>query len=201
PAWLLAYLLKPLAMRITRAGLPFGAAVLLLYIVVPALALLVGLQLVPALTDQATRISSHLDEYTSKLSGLVDYAKGVLASLGVSAPDIQTVENKIRDAAGSIGNVALQGGVSTVGSIGNELFRITLVVLFSVYFLLDGDKLSASALAAMPERWREGATLVVNSVERSFGSFVRGQLLAALAYALVNAAVMFGFGLPDVAVS
>src|SRR5438874_2205174 len=103
-AWLLAYLLKPLAMRITRAGLPFGAAVLLLYIVVPALALLVGLQLVPALTDQATRISGHLDEYTSKLSGLVDYAKGVLASLGVSAPDIQTVENKIRDAAGGIGN-------------------------------------------------------------------------------------------------
>jgi len=186
---------------ITRTGLPFGVAVLLVYIIGPAFALLVGYLLVPAITDQATQISSHLDDYTSKLSGLVDYVKGVLASLGVSAADLQDMENKIRDAAGSVGQAVLQGGAGTVGGIGNELFRITLILIFSISFLMDGDKLAGKALAAMPERWREGATLIVKSVETSFGSFVRGQLLSALAYALLTAAVMLAFGLPNVAVS
>jgi predicted PurR-regulated permease PerM len=200
-AWLLAYLLKPLVMMITRTGLPFGVAVLLLYIIGPALLLLVGYLLAPAIMDQATRISSNLDEYTSKLSGLVDYARGALVSLGVSVSDLQELENKIRDAAGSVGRAVLQGGMGTVGSIGNELFRITLVLIFSISFLVDGDWLAGRALAAIPERWREGATLIVKSVERSFGSFVRGQLLSALAYALLTAGVMLAFGLPNVAIS
>jgi predicted PurR-regulated permease PerM len=206
-AWLLAYLLKPLVRMITRMGLPFGVrvpfgiAVLLVYIIGPALALLAGYLLIPAITDQATQISSHLDEYTSKLSGLVEWAKGALTTLGVSASDLQGLEKNIREASGNVGQAVLQGGISTIGSIGNELFRITLVLIFSISFLVDGDRLAGRSLAAMPQRWREGATFIVKSVETSFGSFVRGQLFSALAYALLTAAVMLTFGLPNVAVS
>jgi predicted PurR-regulated permease PerM len=199
-AWLLAYLLKPLVHLITRAHVPFWAAVLIVYIVGPAILVVVGYLLVPVITGQATEITNHLDDYSSKLSGLVDDAKGALTSLGVSASDIQGLENKVRDAAGGVGQAVLQGGIGTVGGIGNELFRITLVIIFSLSFLVDGDKLAAKSLAAMPERWRDGATLIVKSVETSFGSFVRGQLFSALVYALLNAVVMVGFGLPDVAV-
>jgi predicted PurR-regulated permease PerM len=196
-AWLLAYLLKPLVQMIARIGLPFGVVVLLMYILGPALILLLGYLLIPALTHQATEISSHLDEYSTKLGGLVDYAKGVLSSLGVSTSDIAGLENNIREEAGSIGQWVLQGGVSTIQGLGNEFFRITLVLIFSASFLLDGDKLSEKSLAAMPEQWRGGAILIVKAIEASFGSFVRGQLLFALAYALMNAAVMLGFGLPN----
>jgi len=200
-AWLLAYLLKPLVMLITRARVPFWAAVLLVYIIVPAILIVVGFLLVPAITDQATQITNHLDEYSSKLSGLVDNAKGALASLGVSASDIQGLEDKIRGAAGGVGQAVLAGGVGTVGGIGNELFRISLIIIFSISFLVDGDKLASMSLAALPERWREGATLIVKSVETSFGSFVRGQLFSSLVYALLNAVVMVGFGLPNVVVA
>jgi len=199
-AWLLAYLLKPLVLLLTRARLPFWAAVLFVYIIGPAILLVVGYLVIPAITDQATQITNHLDEYSSKLTGLVDNAKGALTSLGVSASDVQGLENKIRDAAGGVGQAVLDGAGGAVGGIGNELFRISLVIIFSISFLIDGDKLATTALAAMPGRWREGATLIVKSVETSFGSFVRGQLFSALVYALLNAVVMVGFGLPNVAV-
>jgi predicted PurR-regulated permease PerM len=198
--WLLAFLLKPLVQRITRLGLPFGVAAALVFIIGPAIVLLVGYLLIPVIVEQANQISSHIDEYSNKLSGLVDYAKGVLTSLGVSVADIQNLESKVRDAAASIGQAVLEGGTGTIGNIGNELFRISLVLIFSISFLLDGDKLAAKALAAMPERWREGATFIVKSVETSFGSFVRGQLFSALAYALLNGAIMLVFGLPYIAV-
>jgi predicted PurR-regulated permease PerM len=132
---------------------------------------------------------------------LVDSVKGVLSSLGVSASDLQTLQDKIRDTAKSGGQAVLQGGVSTVGSIANELFHIGLVLTFSVSFLVDGDKMASKALASMPERWREGAVLIVKSIEESFGSFVRGQLFCSLAYALATAAVMLAFGLPNVVVA
>jgi predicted PurR-regulated permease PerM len=182
-------------------GLPFGVAAVLVYVIGPALALAVGYLLIPAVMNQANQISSHLDEYSSKLSGLLDYVKGVLGSLGVSAADIESLQARIRDTAGSIIRVALEGGVGTVGSVGNELFRISLVLIFSISFLLDGDKLAGKALDAMPPRWRDGATFVVESVQTSFGSFVREQLFSALAYAVLNAGIMLAFGLPYAAVS
>jgi len=200
-AWLLAYLLRPVLSRITRTGLPFGVAVLLVYIIVPALLLLAGYLLIPAITQQGAQISSHLDEYTSKLSGLVDSAKGALTSLGVSSSDIQQAENKVREAVGSAGQFILAGGVGAVGGIANELFRISLVLVFSVSFLVDGGEWASKGLAALPEQWRDGVNLIVKAVETSFGSFVRGQLLSALAYGLLTAAVMVAFGLPDVAVA
>jgi predicted PurR-regulated permease PerM len=200
-AWLLAYLLKPLVLRITRSGLPFGVAVVLVYIIVPALLLLAGYLLIPAITEQGAQISSHLDEYTSKISGLLDSVKSVLTSLGVTQSDLQQVENKVREAAGSAGQFVLAGGVGAVGGIANEVFHISLVLIFSVSFLVDGDELASKGLAAMPERWREGANLIVEAVETSFGTFVRGQLLAALAYALLTAGTMLAFGLPNVAVA
>jgi predicted PurR-regulated permease PerM len=176
-AWLLAYLLKPLVNKITRLGLPFGVAVLLVYIAGPLIALVVGYLLVPTIAEQATQINNHLDEYTSKLGGLVAGAEGVLTSLGVSASDLQALEDDIVSSTKSGGQAALQGALNTVGSIGDALFRIGLVLIFSISFLVDGDQLASKALAAMPERWREGATLVVKSVGESFGGFVRGQML------------------------
>jgi predicted PurR-regulated permease PerM len=199
-AWLLAYLLKPLVLWLTRARLPFWAAVLFVYIIGPAILVVVGYLVIPAITGQATQIANHLDDYSSKLTGLVDSAKGMLASLGVSASDVQGLENKIRDAAGGVGQAVLEGGIGSIGGIGNEVFRITLVIIFSVSFLVDGDKMASAALSALPERWRGGATTIVQSVETSFGSFVRGQLFSAFVYALLNAVVMVGFGLPNVAI-
>ncbi len=200
-AWLLAYLLRPLVLRITRVGLPFGVAVSLVYIIGPVLGLLVVYLLIPAITEQAAQISNHFDEYTGKLNGLIDSAKGALASLGINPSDIQQAENKIRDAAESAGQFVLTGGVGAVGGIANELFRISLVLVFSVSFLVDGGELGGKALAALPERWRERANLLVKAVETSFGSFVRGQLLAALAYGVLTALAMLAFGLPNVAVA
>jgi predicted PurR-regulated permease PerM len=118
----------------------------------------------------------------------------------MSESDIRGVGDKIREAVGSIGQAVLQGSVNTLGGVGNMLFQITLLLIFSISFLLDGDKLGSSALAAMPARWRDGASLVVKSVQTSFGSFVRGQLLSALVYAAMNAAIMLAFGLPNVLV-
>ncbi len=200
-AWLLAYLFKPVVAGITRVGLPFGGAVLLVYIVGPLVALVLGVLLVPAITEQAAGINAHLDEYTSKVSGLLNGAHGALTSFGLSAPDVGELEARVKGAAGSAGQAVLQGALNAVGGIGNALFQISLVLIFSVSFLVDGEQMARKARAALPERWRAGATFLVRSIEESFGRFVRGQLVSALAYAVLTAAVMLVFGLPNVAVS
>lgn len=200
-AWLLATLLKPLVVKMTGAGLPFGLAVLLVYIIGPPIALVVGYLLVSNVAEQVAQINSHLDQYTSTLSGLAGSLKGVLTTFGVSASDLQAFEDSVRDSARSAGQAALSGAVNTLGGIGDALFRILLVLIFSISFVVEGDQMASQALATMPERWRAGATLIVKTIEQSFGSFVRGQLFSALAYALLTAVVMLAFGLPNVAVA
>lgn len=199
-AWLIAILLKPLVVKMMGAGLPFGIAVALVYLIGLPIALVVGYLFVSNIAEQVAQINNHLDEYTSTLGGLAGRAKGVLTSVGVSASDLQALEESVRDSAGSTGRAVLLGAVNTIGSIGDALFRISLVLIFSVSFLVEGDKIASQALATMPEQWREGATLIVRSIEQSFGSFVRGQLFSALVYALLTAVVMLAFGLPNVAV-
>ena len=141
-AWLLAYLFKPVVAGITHVGLPFGGAVLLVYIVGPLVALVLGVLLVPAITEQAAGINAHLDEYTSKVSGLLNGAHGALTSFGLSAPDVGELEARVKGAAGSAGQAVLQGALNAVGGIGNALFQISLVLIFSVSFLVDGEQMA-----------------------------------------------------------
>ena len=200
-AWLLAYLLRPALQWLTRRGLPPGLAVLVVTLAGPLVAIAAGYLLVPALSRQAEQLGAHLDTYAGRLTGLLAGAKGALTALGVSTADVQSLEARLHDQAVTLGTGILQGALGALPSLGNQLFGLTLILVFSASFLADGGALGAKAVAALPERWQAGARLIAGSVETSFGSFVRGQLLFALVYALLNAAVMAVFGLPYVLVA
>ncbi|HMA34552.1 MAG TPA: AI-2E family transporter [Chloroflexia bacterium] len=194
--WLVAYLLRPAQQRLTRRGLPSGLAVLVTYLAGPGLIVMAGYLLLPTLSRQIAQLRFQLDTYAGRLSGLLDAAQGMLTTLGVSASDIQELEARVREQAAALSGGLLQNALGTLQGLGQQLFALTLILVFSISFLTDGDALGAKTLAALPERWQGAARLIGASVATSFGSFVRGQLLFALIYALLNAALMFAFGLP-----
>ena len=72
------------------------------------------------------------------------------------------------------------------------MFNFILVVLISLYIALDGDRLGNSLIQALPEAWRDEATLLGESIGRSFGGFLRGQVIFALVYGVLNAVIMCG---------
>jgi predicted PurR-regulated permease PerM len=61
--------------------------------------------------------------------------------------------------------------------------------------MLDGPRIMRGMVLIMPETYREDLVFFVDSVNRAFAGFLRGQLIQALLYSLGTAAIMSAAGL------
>jgi predicted PurR-regulated permease PerM len=79
--------------------------------------------------------------------------------------------------------------------------QILLVVVLSIYFMLDGDHLGSLLMTAVPARYRDDFIYLSRSLHQSFGGFLRGQVIQALIYGIGVAIIMTATGLPFTALS
>jgi hypothetical protein len=75
-------------------------------------------------------------------------------------------------------------------SIATLLFQMIFLFLVSFYFMKDGDRLSAGVVRLLPPRWQDELKLAALSIERSFGGYIRGQVVFGILYGIVTAFVM-----------
>ena len=70
------------------------------------------------------------------------------------------------------------------------MLQTIFVFLISFYIMKDGDRLAAGILRILPPRWEDEIRLAALSIERSFGGFLRGQIVFAIIYGVFTAVVM-----------
>jgi len=80
----------------------------------------------------------------------------------------------------------------TIATLGSLL----LVIVISLYILMDSRRILARLRAAVPRRYRDEADLFERSIVRAFGGFLRAQLILAVMQALLVAIVGTVFGIP-----
>jgi predicted PurR-regulated permease PerM len=78
------------------------------------------------------------------------------------------------------------------------IFDGFVVLIISFYMTLDGPRITRAMLQVTPRRYRDDATLLVATIDRSFGGFVRSSLILSVAYAAGTATAMFLLGVPFV---
>jgi predicted PurR-regulated permease PerM len=196
-AWLLAFILSPLASALVHLipRLPRAVAVILVYaLLVGALVaamLLVAQQLYSSINNLITnwptgdRLARLLQPWQDRLNSvggnqisLYDQANLLLANL----------KNGAADLAKPLGDVA----VASLGIFGNLLF----VFFLSLYMAVDRDRIVSFLFRLVPPSYTEEAKLLEHSVARSFGGFLRGQALSGVIYAAVSMAASLLLGLP-----
>lgn len=200
-AWLLAFVLRPIARRLTAQGLPYIASVIVVYLVLALIFGLGGYLLVPIVTQQVTSLINNYDTYWRDLSAFVESGQKTLVSWGVRSEDIGAFIEQLKGQAQSIGLGVLNNTLSVVQSLANFMLQLVLVLILSFYFMKDGDRIFGNILQLLPPRWQDEARLIAISIERSFGGFIRGQVLFALVYAVLTAVIMLGFGLDYVVIA
>jgi predicted PurR-regulated permease PerM len=67
-----------------------------------------------------------------------------------------------------------------------------IVIILSFYMMLDGKRVVKQALALVPAEYHDELSVAGESIERTFGGFIRGQLLMALLYAAFVIGTMTG---------
>jgi predicted PurR-regulated permease PerM len=191
-ALLIALLLNPLVRTVGRTRIPRGFAVAFVYLVF-AFALIaaigaVGTVVVDETKTAAKRVDSYFTEVNGR-SGRVEADEDVgrfqewldthhLSSVHVEKRGHELVDRIQKKDVGKYTSKVVDFVEGAAISIGKLLFSAIIVIVVSVYMLLDFPRLARSIDRRFPPRAGEPSLLV--QMEEALTSYVRGQALVSL---------------------
>lgn len=222
-AWLIAYVLQPVAQWINRqrvpesvqrqthrrwgaawaerAGafhIPYNLAAVILYLLLLLSLVLTTVLLVPGIVNQLLSLANQLPGY---IQDIPDWWQGIQDKI-VQRFDVDSetlaqvipIEDFVQEATSSLPRIA-QNVVQVIQSVANGIANTFLVLILSLYIMLDGKRLSNQFHSLLPVRYQDESHFVFSTINRTFGGFLRGQLLMALIQGVFTGIAMQIFGL------
>ncbi len=170
--------LLPYVDWLVRRGVPRTAAVLLLLVAI--LAVIGGLfaVVVPAMIEEFQSLRDNLPEDARKMEEL-------LANFGI---DVQ-----LQDRARDINWTDLISGRAAI-NYGQRIFQTTLsivtIIVITVYLLVETPRLSRFFSQFVPSEREVEVQLIMGSLARVVGGYIRGQLITSLAITVFTLIVL-----------
>ena len=191
-ALLIALLLSPLVRVVQRVRIPRGLAVALVYLVF-AIALIaaigaLGTVLVSETKTAAKRVDSYFTDVNGR-TGQVDADRDVdklqrwldthsLGSIHIEKRGHELVRDIRKHDVGKYTNKVVDFLEGAAISIGKLLFSIVVVIVVSIYMLLDFPRFTRALDRRFPPH--PGSDSLLARMERSLTSYVKGQALVSL---------------------
>ena len=191
-AWVVAFILDPVVEILQRrARIRRPAAVTIAYFGMLIVGATAVIWIVPALSRQAIQLAGELPAYVAFLNDHFSEFQGALEERGVTANlgALVQFEELVRRLE-ALGPPVLSNAVTLATQIASFVIQLVLVLMLSFYIMLDGPRIMRGIVVVMPETYREDLIFFVDSVNRAFAGFLRGQLIQALLYSLGTAAIM-----------
>lgn len=202
--WLVSFILNPLVEQLSRHPAPRArrplsatlggttrtqalmafrlsrsAAVVVVYLIVALLLLTAIALLVPPTVMQLTQIASHLPDYMKQVPGASGYIQDEIAKLGIRL----NVEQAIQSALGSLQSYtadAIKNALNILTSLLGFFANLFFVLIISFIIALDGPTIRRVVLVNLiPKQYHDEFRFFVESVDRTFGGFIRGQIIQA----------------------
>jgi predicted PurR-regulated permease PerM len=202
-AWVVAFILQPLAAFLERRGLRRVIAVTLIYLSLLAITCGSIVLAVPVINNQVARVTGELTSSLapSNLAALADQATAYLQRLGLNAKDAHAIVAQVSDRIPQwTSNLASQAADTTaalVGAVLSLLFDALIVTILSFYIMLDGDRLTESLVGRLPPAWVPDFRLFQRQMDAVFGGFLRAQLIIGLVYGALTWVVLALLGQPN----
>ncbi len=205
-ALLIALLLNPLVRGLGRARIPRGPAVAFVYLAFAAVVALAILALATVVVQQTRTASHRVDNYFTADSGHPPQTgaeqdlgrfQGWLDRHHLSSVHVEHQGRKFLDQVGTndVQNYttrALRWAEGAGVAVVTLLFDALLVVVVSIYMLLDMQRLTDAVDRRFPPRGRGG--LIVR-MESAVASYVKGQFLLSLIIGLTVGVGLWIFGM------
>ncbi|GAC1338495.1 MAG: AI-2E family transporter [Acetobacteraceae bacterium] len=179
----IAYFLDPPTTRLTRLGMPRGAAAMLMVVALVAACLLFALLLYPLLLAQIGLLIARAPSYVADIRA---WAGEVIVRLQESLGS-EYVDEKLRDlVSGQAGSMLgfLAGALTHIVGGGFALFNVlSLVVVTPVvafYLLRDWRRAVARVDSWLPRRYAGVLRAQAREVDRILSAWLRGQAICCL---------------------
>src|SRR4051812_18099921 len=177
-AGLIALLLNPVVRGLGRAWIPRGFAVALVYLTFAALVVLAGIALATVVVDQTKSASTRVDNYFTATHGRPPRTQAEydvirfqtwlnrhhLERVRVQKPGLEFLNNAGSKDVSRYSSKAIKWAEGAAVSIVSLLFSTVLIIVVSIYMLLDMQRLARVIDRRFPPRpgtrplmWRGGA--------------------------------------------
>jgi predicted PurR-regulated permease PerM len=176
-------------LRVPRAIAVIGVFLVLILVVVVTLLLII----IPSVGQVQIIIRSPQD-LVDQVVALLNRAQNIpYVGRYVAELDQDRILQLLKDNAPSaeqVANVAT-GVIGGVFGVFGTIFNLFLMVLISIYLLLEREKITHAMLHTIPETVRDQSLELFYAVERSLVRYLRGQLLLCAIMGVLGWAIMF----------
>ena len=195
-AWLLAFVMSPLVAGLQRRlDLPRPAVVVGAYLLALIVFGFVLFYTGAAITQQVAELARNYPQTERDiLATLAEWETGL--QFGRLQVDLTDLYAGAVSELGRVGRDLVESAQEVAGVTVAALGSLFLIIVLSLYMLMDSGRILARLRAAVPRRYTDEAQLLERSVVRAFGGFLRAQLILALIQALLVAVVGTIFGIP-----
>ena len=171
-ALFVAVSLDPAVRFLIRRGVKRSIAVTAIFIL--ALAILAGFiwSLVPPLVGQATELFGNVPDYVKQLTEESRTYKEIADRYGLT--------EKITQYATNLPGIVGGGAVGFLRGLFSAVLNLLLVIVLTIYFMLDLPRLRRGLVRLFPRRQRPRAAQAVNVVVDKVGSYMIGNLIISL---------------------
>jgi predicted PurR-regulated permease PerM len=222
-AWLVAYILRPIAYwlnslsihpaalqwisrrwgegwaeRLDKVHIPYGLAAVLLYLLLLVSLVLAVILIAPGIIKQLGQLAVQVPRYIEQIP---DWWQGIQTEI-VHRFDVdpETLSkaipiNRFTDQATSALPNVLGNAITVVQSVVTGIANVLLVLALSLYIMLDEKRLADQFYRVLPIRYEDEMRFVFSTIDRTFGGFLRGQVLMALIQGIFTGIVMRLLGL------
>jgi len=164
--------------------LPRWLAILIIYLVIVAILIVIGLLVVPPLVTQAQQLWKALPD-------IVDRFETVLIDHGILSQRI-TLGEAVQRAPGSpVGTVA-----TAVGSVAVAILSFITVLILTFYLLVESRTLFAGFARLFPHERRPQVQEVANRISDKVSAWLSGQLILAAVIGGSSAIGLYLLGVP-----
>ncbi|HST89891.1 MAG TPA: AI-2E family transporter [Ktedonobacterales bacterium] len=202
-AWIITFILAPVAALMQRRGIPRVAAVSLIYFTL-LIVVAGGITLaIPALQAQISSLASSITTALSpaNMAALDQSLVAALRQVGVGPSEARNLVDQLSSRLPALTSALAQNSVGIAeqlaASILTAIFDASLVVIISFYMMLDGARLVEGIVVRLPPAWARDVRLFQRYINDIFGGFFRAQLIIAAIYSAMTWLVLVILGLGD----
>lgn len=185
-AAIIAYLLGPMVKLLTFKGkIPRAVAVIVTVLIVLGLITWGLVLLIPYAVTQISGVVDDLARYASNFDRLLQEANALLASWHLPQPVLDWATDALSKSDVYLTNL-FRGLLSGMMNATTSIFNVVIVLILTVYFMLDGAKLLRGGVERLPEHAQHAARRVLRESDRSFWKYLGTRVLISLGMALVS---------------
>jgi predicted PurR-regulated permease PerM len=191
---IMAYVLQPVVRLIQRTTrLSRGLATGLLYLILLALAVPVGIILIPVAIDQINYLQHQVFVFARYLNNISADAYIEVLSLHLS---VQDLVRQISSALTNFITSVARGSLSFVLDAARIIALVVFTFVIGFYLTRDAERVTNWFHGLIPPTYRSDIDMLLGEIDQVWSSFFRGQVLLSLTVMVILSVMSAALGLP-----